>query len=338
VLTYDHFGNRKQIDMKRRIRLVLVLALIVLSMAIISCNPSTTPEPADIVSVWFGENLDFVDDPDYVDMQQTYTADGYFEWLCTEPGNPEEYYEASQKGTYATASGMLKIQITHFLSNYDPATGVITWEDADYGYGGAIPFEIFGDTLTVSIDLSAWGGSPDTVWTLERRANDGSAELTLDSAAFGIDVAGGSIYVAGEVWDGSQWQSCFWKDSARTDTGGSSARSIYFSTLYGTVDTGGQKGGRPYFWSDTNGFPLDTGHYLESFVGIVRSITPYAGTYLAAGTDHTTTGLPSWHPYEPVLWAGSNNRVVLTGGSPGDAYSVYVSNNTWYVAGRLFYT
>jgi hypothetical protein len=128
-----------------------------------------TPEPGDIVGVWFGEKLDFVNDPAVVDMQQTYTADGYFEFLYTNPENPEEYYEASQKGIYTTAEGMLETQITHFLSDYDPDTGVITWVDAPAGYGGASPYEIVGDTLTEWINLSGWGGSADTVWTLKRQ-------------------------------------------------------------------------------------------------------------------------------------------------------------------------
>jgi hypothetical protein len=128
-----------------------------------------TPEPGDIVGVWFGQNLEYISDPALVDMQQTYTADAYFEWLCTEPGNPEAYYQGSQKGTYTTANGLLEIQITHFLSDYDPDTGIITWADAPAGYGGAFPYEIVGDTLREWIDMSGWGGSWVTVWTLERQ-------------------------------------------------------------------------------------------------------------------------------------------------------------------------
>jgi hypothetical protein len=127
------------------------------------------PPAPSLVGVWSGANLDYVDDPAHVDMQQTYTADGYFEWLCTEPGNPQEYYEGSQKGTYTAADGILEIQITHFLWNYDPVTGAIEWVDAPPGYGGALEYTVVGDTLTIQVDLTGWGGSADTVWVLERQ-------------------------------------------------------------------------------------------------------------------------------------------------------------------------
>jgi hypothetical protein len=132
----------------------------------VEVNAVLEPIAQDIVGVWFGANQPFIDDPDNVDLRQTYGADGYYENLVYVPGTEEYYDSASTKGTYYVDDGTAYVTITHVIWDVGP-TGEITWtpfSQPEYGSD----YEIVGDVLTITLDLSGWGGAEETVWILTR--------------------------------------------------------------------------------------------------------------------------------------------------------------------------
>jgi len=137
----------------------------------VEMNVVLEPIAQDIVGVWFGVDQPFISDIPIVDLRQTYGAYGYYENLVygpgEEPDTKELYYFASTNGTYYVDDGTTYVTVLQCGADVDPDTGEIIWTDFSQPEYGA-SYLIVGDVLTITLDLSGWGGSPETVWILTR--------------------------------------------------------------------------------------------------------------------------------------------------------------------------
>jgi len=161
----------------------------------------------------------------------------------------------------------------------------------------------------------------------------GTQTQVLDSAAFSIALSNGSVYVGGEFWTGTQWESCYWVDGQLVDTYGTAALSI--SVSKGTVYAGGQAGGIPCYWVSTSLYTLDGASYADGITGEVRSIDASGASVKSVGIDHAAVNQHTYYPWEATIWTQTSPSG-LSPTVPGAANSICDYAGTYYVAGQFF--